>query len=159
MAVPKQREMYTPALEFANRIGRSFSVRELNEELARVLEVSDSDRAVTIAAGPKQFDKNVEWVNYRQAKQWNVDTTVPEQEVRNFAGSLDIEGAAKGVFVTTARFSSPAREAARVISGGSKFIRLIEKDELIELLIEHEVGVRTSFVVKALDEDYFDDEN
>ena len=90
-----------------------------------------------------------------QSKQWKVDSLVPEQEVRNFAGSLDMEGATKGVFVTTAKFSKPAMDAARIISGGSKFIRLIDRDELLQLLIDHEVGVLTAYIVKSLDQGYF----
>lgn len=93
-----------------------------------------------------------------QAKQWN-DTSVGAKEIRDFAGSLDMEGATKGVFLTTSRFTSSAVQTARIISGGAKFIRLIDRDELIRLLIDHEVGVRTSFVVKALDENYFTNEN
>lgn len=92
-----------------------------------------------------------------QAKQWN-GTTVGAKEIRDFAGSLDMEGATKGVFITTSHFSASAKQTARVISGGAKFIRLIDGDELLELLIQHEVGVRTSFVVKTLDENYFVDE-
>ena len=93
-----------------------------------------------------------------QAKQWNA-TAVGAKEIRDFAGSLDMEGATKGVFITTSHFTPSAVQTARIISGGAKFIRLIDRDELLKLLIEHEVGVRTSFVVKALDENYFDDEN
>ena len=89
-----------------------------------------------------------------QSKQWN-GTAVGAKEIRDFAGSLDMEGATKGVFITTSHFTASARQTARVISGGAKFIRLIDRDELLQLLIEHEVGVRTSFVVKTLDENYF----
>ena len=92
-----------------------------------------------------------------QAKQWS-DTTVGAKEIRDFAGSLDMEGATKGVFITTSHFSASAKETARVISGGAKFIRLVDRDELLRLLIEHEVGVITSFVVKTLDENYFAEE-
>ncbi len=92
-----------------------------------------------------------------QAKQWN-DSSVGAKEIRDFAGSLDMEGATKGVFITTSHFTSSAVQTARIISGGAKFIRLIDRDELLRLLIEHEVGVRTSFVVKTLDENYFAEE-
>lgn len=92
-----------------------------------------------------------------QSKQWS-DATVGAKEIRDFAGSLDMEGATKGVFITTSHFSGSAKETARVISGGAKFIRLVDRDELLRLLIEHEVGVSTSFVVKTLDENYFAEE-
>ena len=92
---------------------------------------------------------------YIQAKRWQ--NQVGEPEIRNFSGSLDGEGANKGVFITSSTFSSPARERAKAISQGNKFIRLIDGEELASLMINHGVGVvsEITYDVKKLDENYF----
>lgn len=91
---------------------------------------------------------------YVQAKHWqgNVGTG----PIFSFSGSLDSKGASKGVFITTSRFSSTARQTA---NSGSKFIRLIDGQELARLMVEHGVGVVTenTYEVKKLDENYFSD--
>jgi restriction system protein len=90
-----------------------------------------------------------------QAKRWA--NQVGEPEIRNFSGSLDARGASKGVFITTCNFSGTARQTAETISAGSKFIRLIDGEELARLMTEHGVGVVTEFTyeLKKLDENYF----
>ena len=95
---------------------------------------------------------------YMQAKRWQ--SQVGEPEIRNFSGSLDAKGATKGVFVTTSSFSSSARRTAETISAGNKFIRLIDGHELARLMLDHDVGVITTYTYKiqALDENYFADE-
>lgn len=95
---------------------------------------------------------------YVQAKRWG--NQVGEPEIRNFSGSLDPYGATKGVFITTSTFSAPARQTAQTISAGSKFIRLVDGNELAQLMIRHGVGVVTEYTyeIKKLDENYFADE-
>ena len=92
---------------------------------------------------------------YIQAKRWA--NPIGEPEIRNFAGSLDAKGAAKGVFITNSTFSSTAKRTAETISAGTKFIRLIDGRKLAELMIEHGVGVVTerTYEVKKVDENYF----
>ena len=92
---------------------------------------------------------------YVQAKCWA--NPVGEPEIRNFSGSLDPYGATKGVFITTSTFSSTARQTAQTISAGSKFIRLVDGNELAQLMIRHSVGVVTEYTyeIKKLDENYF----
>ena len=93
---------------------------------------------------------------YIQAKRYTAGS-VGEPEIRNFSGSLDTKGATKGVFITTATFSSTARQSAQTISAGSKFIRLVDGKELTQLMIKHGVGVVTEYTyeIKKLDENYF----
>ncbi len=95
---------------------------------------------------------------YVQAKRWQ--NAVGEPEIRNFSGSISARGANKGILITTSRFSSTARETARNVSLGSMIIRLIDGMELAKLMVEHDVGVitETTYRVKALDENYFDDD-
>ncbi len=46
MAAPKQAEIYRPSLEYANEIGRAFSVKELKTALRHRMSLSDSDSAL-----------------------------------------------------------------------------------------------------------------
>lgn len=93
---------------------------------------------------------------YVQAKRYDT-AQVGEPEIRTFSGSLDRPGALKGVFVTTSSFLPGARQAAEDISKGSKTIRLIDGNELAQLMIQHGVGVVTeiTYEVKKLDANYF----
>ena len=93
---------------------------------------------------------------YVQAKRYDT-SQVGEPEIRNFSGSLDRQGAVKGVFIATSTFLPTARQAARDISMGSKSVRLVDGQELAELMIRHGVGVRTidTYEVKELDANYF----
>ncbi len=95
---------------------------------------------------------------YLQAKRWS--NQVGEPEIRNFSGSLDAQGASKGVFITASTFSQTARQTAQTISSGSKTIRLIDGQELAQLMIRHGVGVVTEYTyeIKKLDENYFADD-
>ena len=82
-----------------------------------------------------------------QAKRYNT-ATVGEPEIRNFSGSLDGQGATKGVFITTATFAQRAWQTAENISMGNKSIipELIDGPETVELaqlMIRHGVGVVT----------------
>lgn len=93
---------------------------------------------------------------YVQAKRYAEGSSVGRPEIQAFVGSLVGQGAAKGVFVTTARFSSQAREYARALQ---QRIILIDGSRLGELMVEFNVGVRVSRVVevKKIDEDFFAD--
>lgn len=94
---------------------------------------------------------------YIQAKRYQPGSNVGRPDVQAFSGSLDGVGATRGVFVTTSTFSSQAREYAGQIA---KRLILIDGEELSNLLIHHNVGVRTSeaYEVKKIDEDFFSQE-
>lgn len=96
-------------------------------------------------------------VVYVQAKRYAANNTVPISSVRDFVGSLDAKRAAKGVFVTSSTFPPGAYQFAKDVS---KRIVLIDGTELVNLMIKFDVGVRTknSYVIKAIDEDYFVEE-
>lgn len=91
---------------------------------------------------------------YLQAKRYS-DNKVNEQEMTNFAGALGCSPVHKGVFITTSYFSDRAKQKAKSIQG--KIIRLIDGDELTELMIKHNVGVQieNKIEIKKLDEDFF----
>lgn len=94
---------------------------------------------------------------YVQAKRYAAHVSVQRPEIQAFVGSLVGFGATKGVFVTTSRFSSGAQEYAEQIP---QRVILIDGDRLTELMIEHDVGVRTSRTIslKRIDENFFSEE-
>jgi len=78
---------------------------------------------------------------YLQAKRYAEDNAISAPVIQSFAGALLGNGATKGVFVTTSRFTRQAQDAA----AGYKTHRivLIDGEELARLMIEYEIGVRT----------------
>lgn len=92
-------------------------------------------------------------VIYVQAKRW--ENTVGRPEIQRFAGALQGQRARKGVFITTAGFSREAIDYANSID--TKII-LIDGNRLVELMLDHNVGVSTtgSYEIKRVDSDYFD---
>ena len=94
---------------------------------------------------------------YVQAKRWENGHTVGSPDVQAFAGALLGKGATKGLFITTAQFSSAARKY--VVDQKAVRVVLIDGAELTRLMIDYGVGVSTqrTFTVKQLDSDYFED--
>lgn len=94
-------------------------------------------------------------VVYIQAKRWT--STVGRPDIQAFAGSLMGHGASKGVFITTSRFSTEARDYVRRIE---KRIVLIDGEQLAELMIDNGIGVTelATYTVKRLDDDFFNEE-
>jgi restriction system protein len=95
-------------------------------------------------------------VIYVQAKRWDPSgRPIRRPDIQAFVGALQGVRASKGVFITTSRFTTEAREyidrvQARVV--------LIDGRELAELMIDHDVGVSGtghSYELKRIDEDYF----
>lgn len=92
---------------------------------------------------------------YLQAKRW--EGTVGRPTVQEFAGSLDGYRARKGVLITTSGFSKEAKDYVDKIE---KKIVLIDGEQLVQLMIDHGVGVgeAATYTVKKVDLDYFGDE-
>jgi restriction system protein len=90
---------------------------------------------------------------YVQAKKW--DNAVGPGEIDKFVGSLMRKRAGKGVFITSGTFTDGAHRAARE---ASVVVRLIDGEELAELMIDSNVGVAPAdtYVVKKVDADFFD---
>ena len=91
---------------------------------------------------------------YVQAKRWT--KPVGEPEVRTFSGSLDPHGATRGLLITTSGFTDTARRTAETISAGNKRIRLVDGEELAQLMISLDMGVEsvTAHRARKLDEDH-----
>lgn len=102
-----------------------------------------------------EIDKQI----YIQAKCWS-ETPVRVDDVRGFSGSIGIQGATKGVFITTSDFTRDAKQAAKDAIRDNKTIMLINGRELARLMVKYDVGVvtETIYEVKKLDENYFAEE-
>ena len=95
---------------------------------------------------------------YIQAKQWSTDQTVGKPEIQKFVGALQGQQAQKGLFITTARFSSGALQYASNLLGAK--VVLVDGSTLTKLMIKHNVGVSLEQVyeVKRIDSDFFTEE-
>lgn len=95
---------------------------------------------------------------YIQAKQWSPDLTVSKPEIQKFVGALQGQQAQKGLFITTAKFSSGAMQYAENLLGVK--VVLVDGAALTKLMIKHNVGVSVehSYEIKRIDSDFFADE-
>jgi restriction system protein len=92
---------------------------------------------------------------YIQAKRFN-EGKVREKDIRNFIGAMSGD-TNKGVFVTTSDYDEKAMEKAR--SAHHKII-CIDGQKLVALMHEYNVGiqVKTTYEIKQIDEDFFDEQ-
>ena len=94
---------------------------------------------------------------YIQAKKWDKDSTVSRPEVQKFVGALAGQGATKGLFITTAKFSDGAREYSQ--KQHTTKIVLIDGMELAKLMVEYNLGVSVerTYEIKKIDSDFFEE--
>ncbi len=92
---------------------------------------------------------------YLQAKRYARDHQVGSPEIQAFTGALNLQGAKKGIFITTSSFSTPA---LNLITRSNIPIALIDGQKLVEYMFEYNLGVyiKTKYEVKEIDNDYFD---
>jgi restriction system protein len=92
---------------------------------------------------------------YVQAKRFNKGS-VGAPQIASFAGALAAKGANKGIFITTSNFT----KAAKAYDAAGFQIVLIDGDQLVQLMIDHNVGVSTerTYEIKQIDADYFEEE-
>jgi restriction system protein len=93
---------------------------------------------------------------YIQAKKWQANP-VGRPEIQKFVGALHGKRARKGVFITTASFTS---EAVDYVSRIDPRVVLIDGEQLAEYMVDFGLGVNTRAVyeVKRVDSDYFSEE-
>jgi restriction system protein len=91
-------------------------------------------------------------VIYVQAKKW--EATISRPEIQKFVGALEGQKAKKGIFITTSDFSEKAKDYISQIN--SKVI-LIDGEQLVDFMIENEIGVskEVAYEIKKIDTDYF----
>jgi restriction system protein len=92
---------------------------------------------------------------YTQAKRYN-ENKVREKDIRNFIGAMSGD-TRKGVFITTSTFDDAAIKKARE---AHHTIILIDGIKLVELMHHYNVGVqvKTTYEVKELDNDFFEED-
>ncbi len=93
---------------------------------------------------------------YLQAKRYEPSHFVGSPEIQAFIGALQIQGAKKGIFITTSDFSKPAID---LLSRNSNIpVALINGKKLVELMYEYDLGVSSEkiYKIKKLDTDYFE---
>jgi restriction system protein len=92
---------------------------------------------------------------YIQAKRW--EQTVGRPQVQSFVGALTGKGAAKGVMITTSKFSADAHAYVKTIP---QKVVLIDGNQLSNLMIDFNIGVAhvASYEIKEIDLDYFETE-
>jgi len=92
---------------------------------------------------------------YIQAKRW--ENVVGRPEIQKFVGALAGQGAKKGIFITTSRFTNEAKD---YIPRNETKIVLIDGEQLANLLIDNDLGVSKQVVyeIKKIDTDYFEEE-
>ena len=93
---------------------------------------------------------------YIQAKRWDPDKSIGRPEIQKFSGALRDEGATKGLFITTARFSDGARASAE-----KQHIVLVDGPRLTKLMIEYNLGVSpvSTYEIKTVDTDFFNEDS
>ncbi|WP_162903923.1 restriction endonuclease [Leucobacter sp. wl10] len=91
---------------------------------------------------------------YVQAKRYGDGNSVTPEQIRAFLGAMMGKGD-RGVFLTASTFTKGAREAA---TGVPARVVLIDGEELVELMIDHGVGVEPVRVatLHRINEDFFD---
>lgn len=99
----------------------------------------------------------IQIANYIQAKRWQIGNIVGRPEIHKFIGALAGQGAKKGIFITTSKFTKEALEYAP--KNETKIV-LIDGEQLAKYMIDYNLGITTSqsYEVKKIDSDYFNEE-
>lgn len=95
---------------------------------------------------------------FTQAKHWKPDHVVSRPDIQAFLGALAGQGATKGLFITTSKFS---KEAINFVKKqlNTKIV-LVDGEMLTNLMIEYDLGVSTvkTYSVKRIDGDFFSED-
>ena len=90
-----------------------------------------------------------------QTKRYKEGNSIPEREIRDFIGSLNIHKALKGLFITASHFTPTCEQ---IIKKVPVKIVLIDGEKLSELLFEHNVGleIKNNYEIKEMNQEFFD---
>lgn len=90
-----------------------------------------------------------------QAKRYDKSQKITRPLIQGFAGALLGKGLNKGVFITTSSFTNNAIDFVK--NQSNLTIKLIDGEELANLMIEYDLGVSTTktYNIKKIDSDYF----
>jgi len=95
---------------------------------------------------------------YIQAKRYKDDSTIGRPAIQSFVGALSGKKATRGVFLATTKFSKEAKEYVEGLTGFN--VVLIDGNRLVDLMIEHKVGVTTeqTFELLSIDANFFNED-
>jgi len=80
---------------------------------------------------------------YIQAKRWDCDKTVGRPEIQKFVGALAGQGASKGLFITTAKFTKEARQYAE--KQHTTKVVLVDGTTLAKLMMLQIIGKKSEY--------------
>lgn len=121
------------------------------------------EKAGIVTGGP--YDHGIDGIIYEdklgldlvyiQAKRYGRDKTIGSKDIQAFVGAM--ENIQKGVFITTAAFSNEALSYAK--RQQQKSIKLLDGNQLVELMIDNFVGVTSikQLNIYKIDSDYFEE--
>jgi restriction system protein len=97
------------------------------------------------------------WLRFDLYPSEKWDNVVSRPEIQKFAGALTGQGAKKGVFITTSRFS---QEALQYLSRNEMKIVLIDGQQLAQYMVDYGLGVSVekTYEVKRIDSDFFEED-
>lgn len=135
-------------LDLLNRMGYAF-----DDDSAIATKYSGDEGIDGIIKEDKFGFNNI----YIQAKRWN--GSVGRPEIQKFLGAVAGQGGTKGLFITTSFFTEDAIEFAKK-QLQVKLI-LVDGKMLTDLMMEYNLGVsvESTYEIKRIDMDYFDDNN
>lgn len=146
----RKRLMEMPPARFETLIASLLLALGFDEETIEITPYSGDGgidvRGVLDAGGIAEVNAAV------QVKRWknNIQSTT----VQALRGSLVVHE--QGIIMTTSKFSKGAQDEAR--ASGKARIRLIDGEKLLDLLIQHKIGVTSEqYTVHSLDEEFWSD--
>lgn len=134
-------------IELLVKMGYGGSIKEAGKAIGR-----SGDEGID---GVIKEDKLGLDIIYIQAKRWAENSSVGRPEIQKFVGALAGQGAKKGIFITTSKFT---KEAIEYSPRNETKVVLIDGRQLTQLMIDYDIGVApvTKYDVKRIDNDYFE---
>lgn len=95
---------------------------------------------------------------YVQAKRYAADNTIGRPQLQQFVGALAGKKSTRGVFITTSSFTKEARQFVAGLE--NQKVILLDDEEFADLMIDYEVGVDVSHIIKTyqVDANFFEAE-
>lgn len=92
-----------------------------------------------------------------RAKRYKPGLNVGREDIQKFVGALAVAQSNKGVFITTSKFTSGAKEYVKSLNATTTIV-LINGEQLAKHIYEYGLGMQTEqvFEIKKLDSDFWD---
>jgi restriction system protein len=149
----KQRALLRERLSVMNPFKFEHLIRDLLEEMGYedvIVTQETGDQGIDVVGKVQVGITEVKEVVQVKRRKSNINRPLVDQ----LRGALPYHDAIRGTLITLGKFSSGCKEAA--IFRGAQPITLIDGDRLIELLFQHEIGIRKKTVsIFEIDEPFF----